>query len=277
MRIKLTKPSGVQAIVKKIECEGRKRSVIVMSPGQRTKDAPGVLWIHGGGYISGLKEMVYMSRAVDLVKKYGAVVVSPSYTLSPFKPYPAAINDCYEALLWMKDNAEALGIRKDQIMVGGESAGGGLCAALCMMARDKGEVKVAYQMPLYPMLDNFDTESSKNNHGRMWNTRLNHLGWRLYLRKDAKKEVSPYASPSRQTDYKGLPPCYTFVSDGEPFYCETLKFVEDLKAAGVEASVDVYHTNIHAFDLLYPELDISREAAEKFNEHFAKAKEEYFA
>ena len=277
MRIKLTKPSGVQAVVKRIECEGRKRSVIVMSPEQRTKDAPGVLWIHGGGYISGLKEMVYMSRAVDLVKKYGAVVVSPSYTLSPFKPYPAAINDCYEALLWMKDNAEALGIRKDQIMVGGESAGGGLCAALCMMARDKGEVKVAYQMPLYPMLDNFDTESSKNNHGRMWNTRLNHLGWRLYLRKDAKKEVSPYASPSRQTDYKGLPPCYTFVSDGEPFYCETLKFVEDLKAAGVEASVDVYHTNIHAFDLLYPDLDISREAAEKFNEHFAKAKEEYFA
>ena len=277
MRIKLTKPSGVQAVVKRIECEGRKRSVIVMSPEQRTKDSPGVLWIHGGGYISGLKEMVYMSRAVDLVKKYGAVVVSPSYTLSPFKPYPAAINDCYEALLWMKDNAEALGIRKDQIMVGGESAGGGLCAALCMMARDKGEVKVAYQMPLYPMLDNFDTESSKNNHGRMWNTRLNHLGWRLYLRKDAKKEVSPYASPSRQTDYKGLPPCYTFVSDGEPFYCETLKFVEDLKAAGVEASVDVYHTNIHAFDLLYPDLDISREAAEKFNEHFAKAKEEYFA
>ena len=277
MRIKLTKPTGVQAIVKKIECEGHKRSVIVMSPEKRTKDAPGILWIHGGGYISGLKEMVYMSRAVDLVKKYGAVVVSPSYTLSPFKPYPAAINDCYEALLWMKDNAEALGIRKDQIMVGGESAGGGLCAALCMMARDKGRVKVAYQMPLYPMLDNFDTESSKNNHGRMWNTRLNHLGWRLYLRKDAKKEVSPYASPSRQTDYKGLPPCYTFVSDGEPFYCETLKFVEDLKAAGVEASVDVYHTNIHAFDLLYPDLDISREAAEKFNEHFAKAKEEYFA
>ena len=277
MRIKLTKPSGVKAVVKRIECKGHKRSVIVMSPEQRTKDSPGVLWIHGGGYISGLKEMVYMSRAVDLVKKYGAVVVSPSYTLSPFKSYPAAINDCYEALLWMKDNAEALGIRKDQIMVGGESAGGGLCAALCMMARDKEEVKVAYQMPLYPMLDNFDTESSKNNHGRMWNTRLNHLGWRLYLRKDAKKEVSPYASPSRQTDYKGLPPCYTFVSDGEPFYCETLKFVEDLKAAGVEASVDVYHTNIHAFDLLYPDLDISREAAEKFNEHFAKAKEEYFA
>ncbi len=277
MRIKLTKPSGVKAVVKRIECKGHKRSVIVMSPEQRTKDSPGVLWIHGGGYISGLKEMVYMSRAVDLVKKYGSVVVSPSYTLSPFKPYPAAINDCYEALLWMKDNAEALGIRKDQIMVGGESAGGGLCAALCMMARDKGEVKIAYQMPLYPMLDNFDTESSKNNHGRMWNTRLNHLGWRLYLRKDAKKEVSPYASPSRQTDYKGLPPCYTFVSDGEPFYCETLKFVKDLKAAGVEASVDVYHTNIHAFDLLYPDLDISREAAEKFNEHFAKAKEEYFA
>lgn len=73
------------------------------------------------------------------------------------------------------------------------------------MARDKGTVKVAYQMPLYPMLDNLDTESSKNNHGRVWNTRKNHLAWRFYLRGRAKTDVSPYASPARQTDYRDLP------------------------------------------------------------------------
>ncbi len=277
MTIKLTKPEGVCA--EHIQAEGRERklSLIVMTPEGGAKDAPGVLWIHGGGYIGGLKEMVYMSRAVDLVREYGAVVVAPSYRIAPLYPYPAAIEDCYEALLWLKENAERLNVRPDQRMAGGESAGGGLTAALCMLARDRGEVKIAYQMPLYPMLDNFDTESSAHNLGRMWNPPLHHLGWRCYLGRNAKKEVPPYASPSRQTDYRGLPPCYTFVGDGEPFYCETLSYVEKLKKAGVEASADVYHTNIHGFDMIYPEMDISKEARKRFNEHFEKAKKEYFA
>ena len=88
-------------------------------------------------------------------------------------------------------------------MVGGESAGGGLCAALCTMARDKGKVHIAYQMPLYPMLDNLDTESSADNYGKVWNTKKNHLAWKLYLRKEAKSIVSPYAAPARETNYTG--------------------------------------------------------------------------
>ena len=157
---------------------------IVVKPVHPVKNAPGVLWIHGGGYITGMKEMVYMSRAIDLVKKFGAVVVCPGYRLAPWSPYPAALQDCYRALLYMKKHAEALGINRSQIMVGGESAGGGLCAALCMRARDKGTVRIAFQMPLYPMLDNLDTETSRDNHGKVWNTRRNHFGWRMYLGPD---------------------------------------------------------------------------------------------
>ena len=82
----------------------------------------------------------------------------------------------------MKAHAEELGVRDDQLMVGGESAGGGLCAAVCIKARDTGAVHVAFQMPLYPMLDDRDTESSRDNHGRVWNTRKNHLVWSCYLR-----------------------------------------------------------------------------------------------
>ena len=85
-------------------------------------------WIHGGGYITGMKEMVHMSRAVDLVKRFGAVVVSPGYRLAIQRPFPAAAEDCYSALVYLKDHAQELGIRQNQIMVGGESAGGGLCA-----------------------------------------------------------------------------------------------------------------------------------------------------
>jgi len=257
--------------------DGKIIPALVLMPKARRRNAPGILWIHGGGYIVGMKEMVHMSRAMDLVKKYGAVVVSPGYRLALTAPYPAAINDCYDALLYLKKHAKAFGINQNQIMVGGESAGGGLCAALCMMARDKGKVHVAYQMPLYPMLDNLDTESSADNHGRIWNTRRNHLAWKLYLRKDAKKIVSPYAAPARQTNYKGLPPAYTFVGNGEPFYSETCTYIENLRKAGVEAEMDIYPSDMHAFDMMAPDEPLSKQAAERFNRQFAYAMEHYFA
>jgi len=251
--------------------------VLVLRPRRYAEITPAILWLHGGGYFLGMKEMVLASRAAELCKKYGAVVVSPGYRRALKSPYPAAISDCYEALKWLKANAGKLGADPNRIMVGGESAGGGLCAALCMLARDRGEVNIAYQMPLYPMLDNFDTDSSRNNHGKNWNTPRNHFGWKTYLRSHAKEAVSPYASPSRQTDYSRLPPCYTFVGDGEPFYCETLTYVENLKKAGIEAEVDVYHSDFHAFDLMQPWLDISKAAVQEFNRHFEYALTHYTA
>ena len=225
----------------------------------------GVLWIHGGGYIFGMKEMVYMGRGADLVRKFGVTVVSPGYRLAWRKPWPAAVDDCYAVLEHMRSH---MGF--DAIMVGGESAGGGLCAAVCMMARDRG-LNVAFQMPLYPMLSNVDTDSSRNNHGKVWNTRRNHVAWRLYLRGDAKREVSPYAAPSWQRDYTGLPPCYTFVGDGEPFYAETLRYVDDLRRAGVPADVDVYPTDVHAFDMMRPEDPLSLRAISAFDHRFQQA------
>lgn len=252
-------------------------SALVLSPKTLRPAAPGVLWLHGGGYMAGMKEMVYSSLAVDLVKRFGAVVIAPGYRLSFQSPYPAAIHDCYDALLYLKSHAEELSINRNQLMAGGESAGGGLCAALCMMARDLGEVNLSYQMPLYPMLDNLDTKSSADNHGKVWNTRKNHFAWRLYLRRDAKKIVSPYAAPARQTDYSGLPPAYTFVGDGEPFYCETCTFIENLRRAGVEAGMDVYPSDMHAFDMMRPDDPLSRTAAERFCTEFSYAAEHYFA
>lgn len=241
---------------------------LILKPAKREPTRVGLLWIHGGGYITGMKEMVYMSRAADLLKQYGVTVFSPGYRLTWLHPYPAAVNDCYAVLQYMDEHRTELGF--DRIIVGGESAGGGLCAAVCMMARDK-EIHADYQFPLYPMISNIDTESSRDNHGRVWNTRRNHFGWRLYLRGDAKKAVSPYAAPAQQMEFSGLPPCYTFVGDGEPFYAETLQYVEKLKAAGVGAEVDVYHINAHAFDMLWPEDACAREAAKRLAERFGRA------
>ena len=113
--------------------------------------------------------------------------------------------------------------------------------------------------------------------GKVWNTRRNHFGWKLYLRSDARKVVSPYAAAAQETNYASLPPCYTFVGDGEPFYCETLEYVNQLKKAGVSAAVDVYHTNVHAFDMMNPDEENSRKAITAFDEQFEYALRNYFA
>ena len=250
---------------------------LLLSPRVAQGNATGVLWLHGGGYAVGMKEMVHMSRAVGLVKRFGAVVLAPGYRLSLQAPYPAAIDDCYAALLYLKEHAAALGVRPDQLMVGGESAGGGLCAAVCIRARDTGAVNVAFQMPLYPMLDDRDTETSRDNHGRVWNTRRNHFAWRLYLRGTDRAQLSPYAAPARLTDFSGLPPAYSFVADGEPFYAETVRYFEQLRAAGVPAELDIYHTDMHAFDMMRPRDAQSIAAAEAFERRFADAQARYFA
>ena len=248
--------------------------LLILQPKNKPEKAPTILWIHGGGYATGMAALVLYSRALPLVKKYGAVVVAPDYRLSGKAPYPAALEDCYEGLLYLKEHIMELGGNPDQIMVGGESAGGGLTAALCMYARDRGEVNIAFQMPLYPMLDDRDTVSSRHNYRLPWNTLFNHGAWKQYLN---GAEPTPYAAPGRQTDYSNLPPAYTFVGREEPFYCETVRYVHRLKKAGVEAKVDVYPTGFHAFDMLQPYRKISKQAVKEFEKQFLYAREHYFA
>lgn len=257
----------------KIPSAGGQLELCILQPMESALPAgntPGVLWIHGGGYVTGMAEMIYISRAIGLVKKYGAVVVTPEYRLAGSAPYPAALEDCFAALCWLRDHAVELGVNPELLMVGGESAGGGLTAALCMYARDKSDIRIAFQMPLYPMIDDRDTDSSRSNYRLPWNTFFNHISWKKYL-SGVSGEVPPYAAPARQTDYSGLPPCYTFVGDREPFYCETLAYVEELQKAGVPARVDVYHTGFHAFDMLAPFRKISRRAIAEFEKQFLLA------
>lgn len=261
----------------------RTMRMLILWPRHQASDVPGVLWIHGGGYVAGMPEMAYLTRAIDLVEKAGVIVALPNYRLSWRKPYPAALKDCYKALLYLKENASEIGIDTDRICVGGESAGGGLTAALCMYAKDKGEVNICYQMPLYPMLDCEDTPSSRDNHEKVWDTRKNHWAWKLYLKEYAPggrfegQPVSCYASPSRRVNYQGLPPCYTFVGDIEPFYCETVKYVEDLRKAGVEAKIDVYPNWFHAYDINEAQTDMAKIAIRRFVEAFTEAMEKYRA
>ncbi|WP_261384339.1 alpha/beta hydrolase [Planococcus sp. CPCC 101016] len=238
---------------------------------------PGVLWIHGGGYAQGVPEMSgdMYKRLIDTSE---CVIVAPDYRLSIDSPYPAALDDCYKVLLWIKNQAKELGIRDDQLMVGGESAGGGLTVALALLARDKGEVNLAFQLPLYPMLDDrMLSESARDNNAYVWNSDTNRWGWKLYLGKLFGRNVPIYAAAGRAADYSGLPPAITFVGDIEPFRDETIRYVERLRAAGIPVDFKIFKGAYHGFDIINPKADISKAARNFLMDSFKYATRHYFA
>ena len=222
-----------------------------LSPKAAPENAPGILWLHGGGYVAGMKEMVHMSRAVELVKRFGAVVLSPGYRLALQAPYPAAMDDCYAALLYLRSHAAALGVRSDQLMVGGESAGGGLCAAVCIRARDEGTVNVAFQMPLYPMLDDRTVACDDELDGlaHVWFAENNKMAWEAVLgERRGTDEVLPCEAPARNESFEGLAPAFLEVGELDLFRDETIEYAKRLMAAHVPAELHVLTGLTHTFD-----------------------------
>ncbi|HEY3444820.1 MAG TPA: alpha/beta hydrolase [Myxococcales bacterium] len=255
------------------------RVLVYKSPSPSPEDgAAGLLWIHGGGYAMGLPESDhgFCRRFVDAAS---CVIVSPDYRLSIHAPYPAALDDCYEALVWMKENARALGVRDDQLFVGGDSAGGGLTAATTLLARDRGEVSVAFQMPLYPMIDDrMNTDSATDNCAPVWNSRSNRAAWQLYLAGlFGTDEVPKYAAPAREQDYSRLPPTFTFVGGIEPFRDETRAYVDNLRSAGVPVGFAEFKGCYHAFEQMCPDADVSRKAVAMLMDAFKHAVAHRFA
>ncbi len=248
----------------------------VYSPLLPARDVPGLLWLHGGGYAMGIPEM-----DEGLIRRFiaesGCVVVAPDYRLSLDAPYPAALEDCYAALLWLKEQGGGYGMRGDQIMIGGESAGGGLTAAVTLYARDRGEVAVAFQMPLYPMIDDrMKTGSSTDNDAPLWNSASNRLAWELYLGPLAgSPSVPAYAAPARAADLKGLPPACTYVGGIEPFHDETADYAKRLREAGVPLHFMEFEGCFHAFDVAGVGTRVARQARAFLMERFRYAVSHY--
>jgi acetyl esterase/lipase len=257
--------------------DNSKMRVCVFKSLEPSGNVPGILWLHGGGYSMGTPEQgIGMARS--FISKKHCVMIAPDYRLSVDAPYPAALDDCYTALLWMKNNAKSLGINDSQLFIGGDSAGGGLTAALSLYSRDKNEVNIAFQMPLYPMIDDrMQTESATDNNAPVWNSKSNYHGWKLYLGELFEKESVPeYAAPARATDYSNLPPTATFVGDLEPFRDETILYVENLRKAGVKVSFRVFEGCYHAFEQVCPKAEVSKSAIEYITSEYAYAVENYF-
>ena len=214
---------------------------------------PGLLWIHGGGYVGGMA-IIDDALCIRVAKEASCVVVSVDYHLAPEYPYPVPLEDCYAALQWFADNSGELHVDENRIAVAGNSAGGGLTAALALLARDRGGPKLCFQMPLYPMIDDRNsTPSSYEIHDpKVWTYEKNAVAWSQYLGKEKPDQVPVYAAPARATDLAGLPPLYTCIGELDVFRDETLDYVTRLARAGVPAEFHLYPGCFHGFDLDLP-------------------------
>ncbi len=226
--------------------------VVVYEPAGRTRPSGALLWIHGGGLVMGTPEQDHV-LAGGLARDAGVAVFSVDYRLAPEHPFPAALDDCHHALAWMHRNSVEFGIDPQRIAIGGDSAGGGLAAALAQMARDRGEVPVAFQLLEYPMLD--DVSALRTDHrarqALVWTTASNHYGWSAYLgHSPGVGEVRPYAVPGRSADLAGLPPAWIGVGDLDLFHDEDVSYGHRLRDAGVEAEVHVEPRMYHGADTL---------------------------
>jgi len=235
-------------------------AVRIYQPTERPDTLPALLWIHGGGYVLGNVEQDNLA-AKHLAKAVQCVVVSVEYRLAPEHPFPAPVEDCYAALKWLSDHSDELGVDQSRIAIGGPSAGGGLAAGLALLARDRREVEVAFQLLIYPMIDdrNIALASEAIPDTYVWSREANLIGWRSYLgREPGGADVSPYAAASRATDLSGLPRAYIAVGELDLFLNENIEYAQRLLEAGVSTELHVYPGAFHGFNAIVPGADISQ-------------------
>jgi len=222
----------------------------------RPKDAagllPAIITIHGGGYVMGSYDMdsPLLDRWCQSLEVVG---VSVEYRLAPETSYPGPLEDCYAALRWAYDNASSLGIDQDRIGLYGLSAGGGLAAALALLARDRGEVPLAFVLLDCPMLDDRQRTPSINAEGLyVWGSGSNEFGWRSYLGAlYGSDDVPSYAAAAREADLSGLPPTCVVVGAIDGFRDEDIAYAQRLNQAGVPCELHVIAGLPHAY-LLVP-------------------------
>src|SRR6201997_525786 len=235
--------------------------VRIYRPDNHPSKLPALYWIHGGGYVMG--DIEQDDRLMkQLAKRISCVAVSVDYRLAPEHPFPAPIEDCYAGLKWLFGHAEELGVDRSRVAIGGASGGGGLCAGLALLARDRGEVCPAFQLLIFPLIDDrhVTPASCAITDPRMWNRESNRLGWKAYLGRDGGgADVSPYAAAARATDLTKLPRAYISVGTLDLFIDENIEYAQRLIQAGVPTELHVYPGAFHGFDLFAPSARVSKQ------------------
>ncbi|HUD90703.1 alpha/beta hydrolase [Sphingobium sp.] len=229
---------------------------------QREGSAPGsaILYFHGGGMIAGTAEMFDRALA-GYVAATGVPMLSVDYRLAPEHPHPAQLDDGITALLWLIDHAGGLGVDPARIAVMGDSAGGGLAAALAALARDRG-IALAAQILIYPMLDDRRTADEPGIAPfAVWTADNNWTGWHALVGdRIGGPDVPASAAPARQENFAGLAPAYIEVGDLDIFRDEDIAYALALSRAGVPIELHVHSSVPHAFELLAPDADVTKRA-----------------
>jgi acetyl esterase/lipase len=231
---------------------------------------PALLDIHGGGFAVGSIEMEH-AFATQVARELGAVVLTPEYRLAPEHPFPAGLDDCYAALVWMHERADELGIDTDRVAIGGQSAGGGLTAGLALLARDRGGPAVCFQFLGIPELDHrLQTTSMRSfTDTPMWNLPSAECSWRYYLGPEPG-DVSPYASPAIADDLRGLPPAYVTTMEFDPLRDEGIGYALRMMEAGVSVELHSYPGTFHG-SALVTTAAVSRRAGAELTEVLRRA------
>lgn len=220
-----------------------------------------VVYIHGGGmFLCSIDTHDPICRAY--ADASGVPLLSVDFRFAPEHPYPTSVEDCYAALRWAVDNATELGIDPQRIAIMGDSAGGGMAAAVALMARDRGGPSLAAQILIYPMLDDRTTDPDPEIAPfATWTTDDNITGWGCLLGEAAgSAQVPAYAAPARAEDLSGLPPTYIDVGQLDIFRGEDLAYAERLSRAGVPVEFHLYPGAPHAFEVFAPDSDVARRA-----------------
>lgn len=224
--------------------------LVVTAPRAVGRSRPGILHIHGGGFVLGSADMTGPTDAA-YASELGAVVVSVDYRLAPETPFPGPVEDCYAALAWLHAQAAALGVDPGRIVVTGESAGGGLAAALVLLAKHRGAYAVAFQHLVFPMLDDRTVthpDPSPYLGQFVWTQESNRFGWTSMLgAPPGGAEVSPFAAPARASDLSGLPPTFMICGALDLFLEEDLDYARRLIRAGVPTELHIYPGAPHGF------------------------------
>jgi acetyl esterase/lipase len=238
-------------------------SLLICRPAGGPAPVPCLYFIHGGGMMLGDNRSGGVLGAIEHAEELGAAVVSVEYRLAPETPHPGPVEDCYAGLTWTVEHAEELGIDPARVVIGGASAGGGLTAAVALLARDQGGPDLAGQLLLCPMLDDRnDTPSSWQLADLgIWDHAANEVGWTALLGEArGGPDVSPYAAPARATDLSGLPPAFIDVGSAETFRDEDVAYATRIWQAGGQAELHVWPGGFHGFTGVVPDAAISKAA-----------------
>jgi len=213
---------------------------------------PCLLHIHGGGFVIGdAAHLEQLHRRISA--RLRCCIASVNYRLAPETHSPGQVEDCYAALAWLVREAARLGVDPTSIGVGGESAGGGLAAALALLARDRGEYSLKFQHLIYPMLDDrtcVDPTPHAYAGEYIWTPDNNVFGWSSILgRPPGNADVPIYAAPARAGDLAGLPPTFLAVGALDLFIDENMEYGRRLIREGVPVELHVYPGSFHAFDV----------------------------